>query len=772
MIGAAAGGVFTRSLRAIVFLLAMLGAQNAFAATITCPAGTTATGSGYATGGTGTLRESVFWLDWSCGATTVFAAGDIVNKSWTLPSGIVITGQISAITEPITPYVTGTWVVDVLDDLYSGVNPIGLQGVNGGADPTFTLSLSSSYNGSALSLPFVIADAEDTSRVEESITVTTNGSNWSVIELSGPLTVNNSGSTIVFSDVGNLGGSTALAQTSAANLSLGVSIMQGGLEALAIAYRTQRDYSDGPASYGGANHIIIPGLSLGASATAETADYSSATAAGDTDNGLTMPLLARSVATPIPVTVSGTGFLRAWFDWNADGDFADAGEQVATDVQDGGSGDADGTVNGTIRLTVTPPGTAGLTASTARFRWSGASGEASSGAGAPGEVEDYAYTVSAIPDRGDAPASYGEAWHNFTGTPRMGISNIDADSTSLASASANGDDASGAGDENGVTFGNFVKGVPTSVQVSVTTVAATRLSAWVDWNGDGDFTNSGEQIATDIQNNVAPDTDASTTVIAFALTPPANAVSSTFGRFRISDSSGLGPTGGAATGEVEDYPVVIFDSGDRGDAPWSYGDAAHAIAGSLRLGSNAPDVNNTLVNSTNADGDDTTGTDDEDGVTLPAMAQGGTASVSVSVSGAGGLLQGWADFNGNGVFDSGAERIATNVSDNGAGDSNAASGVITLTVAVPSNAVTTQSMMRFRWSSTSNLAATGLAGDGEVEDYAFTLASRLPRHRHDIMYRHEHRQQWRIRDCRITTLLRTITLKPRRMFRDGQRPIP
>jgi hypothetical protein len=86
-----------RALRALVFLFAMLGAQTAFAATITCPAGSTATGSGYATSGTGTLRESVFWLDWSCGATTTFLAGDIVNKTWTLPSGIVITGQVSGI---------------------------------------------------------------------------------------------------------------------------------------------------------------------------------------------------------------------------------------------------------------------------------------------------------------------------------------------------------------------------------------------------------------------------------------------------------------------------------------------------------------------------------------------------------------------------------------------------------------------------------------------------------------------------------------------------
>lgn len=383
-----------RLLASLVFLLAVSIWQPASAATLNCPAGTTATGSGYATGGTGTLGQSVYWLDWSCGATSVFAAGDIVNKSWTLPSGVVLTGQISNISDGIRPYSTGIWPTEMLPIAYSGVNPVGLIGQVNGSNPTFTITLAASYNGVPLSSSFVVADAEDAG-VGEQISVTTSGASWSVLETLGAITVGNSGSSITFSDPANGGGGTALAQTTATNVSLGVALAQGavGLQAVAFALRTQRDHSDGPSSYGGASHVFAANLSLGASVTAEAADYNSPTSAGDDDDAVTLPQLARGVAVSVPVTVNGPGYLSAWFDWSADGDFSDLGEQVATDVQDGGAGDTDGTVNGTILLSVTPASSASLAPSTARFRWSGATGTLSSGDGPPGEVEDHAFTI-------------------------------------------------------------------------------------------------------------------------------------------------------------------------------------------------------------------------------------------------------------------------------------------------------------------------------------------------------------------------------------------
>ena len=106
--------------------------------------------------------------------------------------------------------------------------------------------------------------------------------------------------------------------------------------------------------------------------------------------------MVQGMPATIPVTVSGSGgILQAWIDWNGDNSFGGAGEQIAADVQDGGAGDNDGTVNGTIELAVTVPPTAVTTQTFDRFRWSTSSGLASSGSAGDGEIEDYALTVTA-----------------------------------------------------------------------------------------------------------------------------------------------------------------------------------------------------------------------------------------------------------------------------------------------------------------------------------------------------------------------------------------
>lgn len=73
-------------------------------------------------------------------------------------------------------------------------------------------------------------------------------------------------------------------------------------------------------------------------------------------------------------------------DLNGDNDFADAGEQIATDLQDNGTGDTNATT-GTIAWSVNRHG---LVAGTriARFRWSSTSGITATGTAADGEIED------------------------------------------------------------------------------------------------------------------------------------------------------------------------------------------------------------------------------------------------------------------------------------------------------------------------------------------------------------------------------------------------
>jgi uncharacterized repeat protein (TIGR01451 family) len=159
---------------------------------------------------------------------------------------------------------------------------------------------------------------------------------------------------------------------------------------------------------------------------------------------------------------------------------------------------------------------------------------------------------------------------------------------------------------------------------------------------------------------------------------------------------------------------------DYGDAPNTYGTAAHTIINTIFLGAAPPDAESASLNNSNADGDDTTNTDDEDGVTLPSFGQGKLVEISVKVSGANAYLQAWIDFNGNGVFDDN-EKVARGLADNATGDLDTALGTIRFAVSVPLGATTAKTYARFRWSSQANLTATATASDGEVEDYALTI---------------------------------------------------
>lgn len=157
---------------------------------------------------------------------------------------------------------------------------------------------------------------------------------------------------------------------------------------------------------------------------------------------------------------------------------------------------------------------------------------------------------------------------------------------------------------------------------------------------------------------------------------------------------------------------------DFGDAPSSYGDPAHDIVGGLQIGAtNTSEA--TGYNSANASADG-----GDDGVTFGGLIRGTSATASVSVQGAGGRLQAWIDFNGNGNFNDAGERIATNVQDNGTGDSNATVGIIRLTFSIPAGATLAQTFARFRWSTQSGLGPGLTAPSGEVEDYAINFVQR------------------------------------------------
>jgi hypothetical protein len=151
-----------------------------------------------------------------------------------------------------------------------------------------------------------------------------------------------------------------------------------------------RDYGDAPngGGYGNPYHEVRSPMRLGPSVTTEVNSLANATASGDQDNGLTMPVLTALSPTTIQVNVQGAGgFLQAWFDWNDDGDFNDPGEQVATNLTD-----ADG--DSYIAVTVTPPATASAYDTFARFRWSSNGSISATQNTTFGEVEDYLVSVN------------------------------------------------------------------------------------------------------------------------------------------------------------------------------------------------------------------------------------------------------------------------------------------------------------------------------------------------------------------------------------------
>ena len=168
-------------------------------------------------------------------------------------------------------------------------------------------------------------------------------------------------------------------------------------------------------------------------------------------------------------------------------------------------------------------------------------------------------------DFGDAPtnaqsgfaASYPDASH-AAGGPRLGAL-IDFELAEQPTANADGDDTTGGSDdEDGVTFNTATllrlasSATTASVTVNVTN-AAGKLDAWIDFNRDGDWADTGEQVFTSQVVTVGDN------VLSFTI-PSGTDLGATFARFRLSTAGGLAVDGLAADGEVEDYQVTLVDA--------------------------------------------------------------------------------------------------------------------------------------------------------------------------------------------------------------------
>lgn len=306
-------------------------------------------------------------------------------------------------------------------------------------------------------------------------------------------------------------------------------------------------------------------------------------------------------------------------------------------------------------------------------------------------------------DFGDAPdplystllASDGP--RHALGGPRLG-SFVDGEVNGQASATANGDGS----DDDGVAISPLVAGQNFSIRVNSSTAGA-HLNYFFDFDGNGTFGNAANEV-------FSATLAAGPQILTLAV--PANAtVGSTFARFRISSAGGLGSTGAALDGEVEDYAVTIFAASpllDFGDAPSSYSTtvanvgAAH-LPGGPRLGTAVDaEIEGTATAMSTGDGVD------EDGIKfLQLLVPGSSANISVTASAAG-TLNYFFDFDGSGSF-------ADNP--NEAFQAAVVAGINTLSVPIPPAAFLGNFAARFRLSTVGNLSPYGLATDGEVEDY-------------------------------------------------------
>jgi hypothetical protein len=292
------------------------------------------------------------------------------------------------------------------------------------------------------------------------------------------------------------------------------------------------------------------------------------------------------------------------------------------------------------------------------------------------------------------------------------MSTVDAEVDGQPTATANGDDLNGSDDEDGVTLPTvlFTAG---SAQIYVTSTGTAVLNAWVDWSGIGGWEAS-EQVLDDqpLVSGVNP--------LSFPV--PIDAVpGTTFARFRICSGAGLCDTvtGLAPDGEVEDHQVTIEQGLDFGDAPdptyptlMASSGPRHVATGGLSLGS-LIDTEIDGLPDTNALGDDNDIVDDEDGVVFTGFLDpGGTVDMDIDVTASSAAqVSAWIDFNGNGSWTDAGEQVL-----NAQAVTN---GLNPFTIPVPSGNHVVTSFARVRLCSATATcnSLTGLASDGEVEDY-------------------------------------------------------
>jgi hypothetical protein len=320
----------------------------------------------------------------------------------------------------------------------------------------------------------------------------------------------------------------------------------------------------------GARHLVGGPLWLGTTVDAELDGQPDPAALGD-DLNLVYPggpddedgmsfgyALIGGQPSVLQIVASAPGRVDLWIDWNANGSWGDPGDAVLTGhpVNPG----SNYVIVAVPMLTLTGP-------TTARVRISSTGFLAPTGFAPDGEVEDhkvFLYETGGM-DFGDAPnmslvppsgypttmMDFGAA--HFIDSLFLGWL-IDGEADGQPSRTATGDDSSGLADEDGVTFSSpWISGsnAQFTVMVNPAAAGASDLDLWVDWNGDGTWTQANEHVL--VAKPVVPGPNAITIPVPAGIGPV-----KTNARFRLTHAgAGTGFGGFVNGGEVEDYLVPI-----------------------------------------------------------------------------------------------------------------------------------------------------------------------------------------------------------------------
>jgi hypothetical protein len=164
--------------------------------------------------------------------------------------------------------------------------------------------------------------------------------------------------------------------------------------------------------------------------------------------------------------------------------------------------------------------------------------------GVAGFDTQYGYGRIRLPDAdmSDHPGSYGVAWHaNPSDEFSISLGPVnDTDSTATAGSD---DDA----DDGVIRTGPWVQGQTATLNANVVG-GPGHLVGWVDWSGDGDFLDGGEEV---ISQTVAAGSNGLTLSVPGTYTTGTPVQT----RFRLYTASPAvaRPMGHASDGEVEDY---------------------------------------------------------------------------------------------------------------------------------------------------------------------------------------------------------------------------